>query len=180
MRKLSRDGNGCILVPLLLRLLPFLPLHPSLSLPSPTHTLMVLSTDPETMYSSSKSTAQTPPVCALNSFLRNMSMGEIMSHTATVVSCPCPCKGTVMVHKMKEILSHAGAIKFMTPKPRSIIVKIFGDSNMKILSTTLHPQDIVPCLLIRLQCGTQLCWTVHRLATHKHLRLHCLYNYAAC
>jgi len=43
---------------------------------------------------------------------------------------------------------------------------------MKTLSTTLHPQDIVPWSLNGLQCETQ---TEHRLATRKHLRLYCLY-----
>jgi len=46
---------------------------------------------------------------------------------------------------------------------------LFNDSNMKALSTTLHPQDIVPWSLIGLQCETQLCWTEHRLATQASL-----------
>jgi len=32
------------------------------------------------------------------------------------------------------------------------------------------PTNIVPSSLIELHCETQLCWTEHRLATHKHHR----------
>jgi len=42
-----------------------------------------------------------------------------------------------------------------------------------------YTHDIVPWSFVGLQCETQMCWTEHRLATHKHPRLHCLY-FAAC
>ena len=82
---------------------------------------------------------------------------------------------------MKELPSYPGAIKFMTPQPQSIAVAWNGYSmtvTRKYWALHYTHKRLCPDhwldYSVRLNCAA---WTEHRLATHEHHRLHCLYNY---